>query len=101
MAKNEGKGGTAKVRLVKGLRGSQAQHRLSVKALGLNKLNDVRELKASPQVRGLINKVHYLVRVEEYDMRMNTLSPAEAARPTRKRAGRGNGSESGKASGRE
>ena len=58
-------GGTVKVRLVKGLRGSQARHRLSVKALGLNKLNDVRELKDSPQVRGLINTVHYLVRVEE------------------------------------
>ncbi|NLW95929.1 MAG: 50S ribosomal protein L30, partial [Xanthomonadaceae bacterium] len=56
MAKNEGNGGTVKVRLVKGLRGSQAKHRLSVKALGLNKLNDVRELKDSPQVRGLINK---------------------------------------------
>ena len=58
-------GGTVKVRLVKGMRGSQARHRLSVKALGLNKLNDVRELKDSPQVRGLINTVHYLVRVEE------------------------------------
>jgi len=58
-------GGTIKVRLVKGLRGSQARHRLSVKALGLNKLNDMRELKDSPQVRGLINTVHYLVRVEE------------------------------------
>jgi large subunit ribosomal protein L30 len=30
----------------------------------LNKLNDVRELKDSPQVRGLINKISYLVRVE-------------------------------------
>ena len=58
-------GGTVKVRLVKGLRGSQARHRLSVNALGLRKINDVRELKDSPQVRGLINKVHYLVRVEE------------------------------------
>ena len=57
--------GTVKVRLVKGLRGTQARHRLSVKALGLNKLNDVRELKDSPQVRGLIAKVHYLVKVEE------------------------------------
>src|SRR3546814_14484164 len=51
MAKNEGKGGTVKVRLVKGLRGSQAKHRLSVKALGLNKLNDVRELKRSEERR--------------------------------------------------
>lgn len=57
--------GIVKVRLVKGLRGSQAKHRLSVRALGLRKLNDVRELKDSPQVRGLINTVPYLVRVEE------------------------------------
>jgi len=66
MAKNENKmTGTVKVRLVKGLRGAKAIHRLSVKALGLGKLNSVRELKDSPQVRGLINTVHYLVRVEE------------------------------------
>ena len=57
--------GTVKVRLVKGLRGTKGIHRLSVKALGLGKLNSVRELKDSPQVRGLINKVHYLVQVEE------------------------------------
>jgi len=55
---------TIKVRLVKGLRGCQQRHRLSVQALGLKKLNDVRELKDSPQVRGLINQLHYLVRVE-------------------------------------
>ncbi len=55
---------TVKVRLVKGLRGCQKRHRLSVKALGLGKINDVRELKDSPSVRGLINQVHYLVRVE-------------------------------------
>ena len=58
-------GGTVKVRLVKGLRGAKSIHRLSVKALGLGKLNSMRELKDSPQVRGLINTVHYLVRVEE------------------------------------
>lgn len=56
---------TVKVRLVKGLRGTQARHRLSVKALGLNKLNDVRELPDNPSVRGLINQVYYLVRVEQ------------------------------------
>ena len=64
MAKNEATTGTVKVRLVKGLRGCQQRHRLSVKALGLNKVNDVRELKDSPSVRGLINQLHYLVRVE-------------------------------------
>ena len=57
-------GGTITVRLYKSMNSCQWKHRLSVKALGLNKLNDVRELKDSPQVRGLINKVSYLVRVE-------------------------------------
>jgi large subunit ribosomal protein L30 len=65
MADSKNGTGMIKVRLVKGLRGTQARHRLSVKALGLNKLNDVRELKDSPQVRGLITQLHYLVRVEE------------------------------------
>ena len=55
---------TVKVRLVKGLRGVQHRHRLSVRALGLNKINDMRELKDSPQVRGLIHTVNYLLRVE-------------------------------------
>ena len=65
MASNDADAGTVKVRLVKGLRGCKARHRLSVKALGLGKLNSVRELKDSPQVRGLINQLHYLVKVEE------------------------------------
>ena len=57
-------GGTIKVRLFKSMNSCKWQHRLSVKALGLNKLNDVRELKDSPQVRGLVNKISYLVRIE-------------------------------------
>lgn len=57
--------GTVRVRLVKGLRGVKGRHRLSVKALGLGKINSVRELKDSPQVRGLINTVYYLVQVED------------------------------------
>jgi large subunit ribosomal protein L30 len=56
---------TVKVRLVRSPNSCPARHRLSVKALGLRKLNDVRELKDSPSVRGLINKVSYLVQVEQ------------------------------------
>lgn len=55
---------TITVRLVKSQNSTPADHRLCVKALGLRKLNSVRVLKDSPQVRGLINKVHYLVRIE-------------------------------------
>lgn len=63
MANDAGK--TVRVRLVKSTNSCQARHRTSVKALGLRRLNDVRVLKDSPSVRGLINQVSYLVRVED------------------------------------
>jgi large subunit ribosomal protein L30 len=56
---------TVRVKLVKSVNSCQARHRLSVKALGLRKLNDERELKDSASVRGLINQVNYLVQVIE------------------------------------
>jgi large subunit ribosomal protein L30 len=86
--------GTVKVRLVKGLRGCQARHRLSVKALGLNKINDVRELKDSPSVRGLINQLHYwfaLILSGPRRIHGEYLSPAEGARTEARRVGRGIG----------
>jgi large subunit ribosomal protein L30 len=55
---------TVRVRLVKSVNSTPAKHRLCVKALGLKRINHVVELKDSPSVRGLIDKVNYLVRVE-------------------------------------
>ncbi|MCP5473734.1 MAG: 50S ribosomal protein L30 [Rhodanobacteraceae bacterium] len=55
---------TVRVRLVKSPNSTPARHRLCVKALGLKRMNHVVELKDSPCVRGLIEKVNYLVRVE-------------------------------------
>jgi large subunit ribosomal protein L30 len=55
---------TVRVRLVKSPNSTPARHRLCVKALGLKRINHVVELKDSPSVRGLIDKVIYLVRVE-------------------------------------
>jgi large subunit ribosomal protein L30 len=66
MAKtNTTAGKMIRVRLFKSINGCQGRHRTSVRALGLRKLNDVRELVDSPSVRGLINQVNYLVRIEE------------------------------------
>jgi large subunit ribosomal protein L30 len=64
-AKAKSAGGKIRVRLYKSINGCQARHRMSVRALGLRKLNDVRELTDSPQVRGLVNQVSYLVRIED------------------------------------
>ena len=54
---------TLKVQLVKSVNGTKQSHRDTVKGLGLRKLNSVRELEDTPAVRGMINKVSYLVKV--------------------------------------
>jgi large subunit ribosomal protein L30 len=51
--------------LVKGLAGTKQQHRDTVRGLGLKKLNQVSELADTPAVRGMINRVNYLVRIED------------------------------------
>ena len=42
-----------------------AKQRQTLIGLGLNKMHRTRELEDTPSVRGMINKVHHLVRVEE------------------------------------
>ena len=39
--------------------------KLTLKALGLNKMNASKEVEATPQILGLIRKVEHLVSVEE------------------------------------
>ena len=52
-----------KVKLVRSPIGTKADHRATVRGLGLRKLNSVSELEDTPAVRGMINKIDYLVRV--------------------------------------
>jgi large subunit ribosomal protein L30 len=52
-----------KVTLVKGLIGTRETHRATVRGLGLRGINSVSELEDTPAVRGMINKVSYLVKV--------------------------------------
>ena len=54
---------TIKVQLVKGLIGTRQDHRATVRGLGLRRVNSVSELEDTPSVRGMINKVSYLVKV--------------------------------------
>lgn len=53
-----------KIRLVKSVIGCRQSHRETVRGLGLRRINHVVELTDTPQVRGMISTVHYLVRVE-------------------------------------
>ena len=60
---NNGSKSTVKVRLVKSIAGTKESHRATVRGLGLRKLNSERELEDTPAVRGMINKISYLIKV--------------------------------------
>jgi large subunit ribosomal protein L30 len=54
-----------KVKLVKSPISAKVSHQATVRGLGLRKMHQTRELEDTPAVRGMINKVAYLVQVGE------------------------------------
>ncbi len=53
-----------KLTLIKSIIGTKQSHRATVRGLGLRGVNSSAELEDTPSVRGMINKVYYLVKVE-------------------------------------
>ncbi|MEJ7674114.1 MAG: 50S ribosomal protein L30 [Chitinophagaceae bacterium] len=41
------------------------RQKLTLQALGLNKLNATKEVEATPQILGMVKKVNHLIKVEE------------------------------------
>ena len=58
---------TLKVTQIASPIGRPASQRETLRGLGLNKMNRTRELEDTPSVRGMIDKVSHLVRVEQAD----------------------------------
>ena len=54
-----------RVTLVKSLIGRKKDHIATANALVLRKINKTVEHEDTPQIRGMINKVDYLLKVEE------------------------------------
>jgi len=54
-----------KVTQVKSTCGRHKKHQACVAGLGLRRIGHTVEVEDTPSVRGMINKVNYLVRVEE------------------------------------
>lgn len=52
-----------RVKLVKSTNGCKQSHRDTVRGLGLKRMHQTVELVDTPAVRGMINRVFYLVRV--------------------------------------
>ena len=55
---------TIKVTLLKSVIGTKESHRACVRGLGLRRLNHTVEVEDTAAVRGMINKVFYLVKWE-------------------------------------
>ncbi len=56
---------TLKVKLVKGIAGTRGDQRATLAGLGLRRVNQVVELVDTPSVRGMVDKVGHLVRLED------------------------------------
>ena len=54
---------TVKIQLVRSPIGCKQDHRATLRGLGLRKLNSESVLEDTPAVRGMINKISYLVKV--------------------------------------
>ena len=57
--------GSLKVKLIRSMIGRPEKHRKVLRGMGLTRLNKTVELKDSPEIRGMINKVSHLVSTEE------------------------------------
>ena len=57
--------GKLKITLIKGLRGKKEDHRATVRGLGLKWRSHTVELDDTPEVRGMIGKIAYMLNVTE------------------------------------
>ena len=57
----------AKIRIkqIRSKIGSTKRQKLTLEALGLKKVSATVEVEATPQIKGMVEKVHHLVAVEE------------------------------------
>ncbi len=54
-----------KITLVKSLIGTKQDHRATVRGLGLRRINSSSIIELTPAITGMINKVRYLIKIEE------------------------------------
>jgi large subunit ribosomal protein L30 len=56
---------TVRVTQIKSSIGRLPKHRATLKGLGLRRINHTVELEDTPSVRGMINTVSYMIKVED------------------------------------
>ena len=65
MAKSKSTASTVTITQVKSAIGRKPRQRETLIGLGLNKLHKTRTLEDTPAVRGMIDKVKHLIRIED------------------------------------
>jgi large subunit ribosomal protein L30 len=56
---------TVKVTQIKSSIGRLPKHKATLRGLGLRRINHTVELEDTPSVRGMINAVYYMIKVED------------------------------------
>ena len=65
MADTKGNNGTVRVTQVRSANGRLQRHKACLRGLGLRRMHHTVEVEDTPATRGMINKVAYLLKVEE------------------------------------
>ena len=65
MPKKDTSGKTLRVTLLKSPIGYTKDQKATVRALGLRRMNQTVEHKDSPAIRGMLNKISHLIKIEE------------------------------------
>ncbi len=56
---------TVKLTLIRSFHGRLKSHKACVAGLGIRRMHQTVEVQDTPENRGMINRVHYLLKVEE------------------------------------
>jgi len=64
-ANGKGSGKTIKVTLVRSPINTRESHRATLRGLGLRRINHTVEVEDTAAVRGMINKIGYMLKLEE------------------------------------
>jgi len=56
---------TVRVKLIKSLNGRLASHKACAAGLGIRRMHQTVEVLDTPENRGMINKIHYMLSIED------------------------------------
>ena len=56
---------TVKITLVRSFHGRLKNHKACARGLGLRRMHQTVEVKDTPENRGMINKINYMLRIED------------------------------------